>query len=145
MVELRRRLIHDVGPRRAVVGRDRGAAIIAIHHASRILRIDPESVIVAMRSAKRCESLAAVYGAIAGSIEDVNDVRIFGIGEEVCVVPGALTELAIVGGLRPGIATIVRAEQSTLFGFNQGVNAIWIGSGSDCDATERSFGQSVSA
>src|SRR6185369_15796546 len=119
MVELRRRLIHDIGPSRAVVGRDRSAAIIAIHHASRILRIDPESVVVAMRSAKGGERLAAIYGAIAGSIEDVNDVRIFGIGEEVRVVPGALAELAIVGGQRPGIATIVRAEQSTFFGFDK--------------------------
>ena len=58
VVELRGRLVVLSGPALAAVGGDGCAAVVAVDHALGIGGIDPEAVVVAMRSADRRESLA---------------------------------------------------------------------------------------
>ena len=51
MVELRGGLVVDPRPRGAAVEGDVGAAVVAVDHALRVLRVDPHDVRVAVRDA----------------------------------------------------------------------------------------------
>src|SRR5207253_7862193 len=73
-IELRGRLIALRGPARAAVGGDVHAAVVGLDHPPRIVRSDPEIVIVAMRRGNRAPGLAAVFRFVETNVADVDRV-----------------------------------------------------------------------
>src|SRR5262249_32366832 len=55
VLELGRRLVHWRCPARAAVGAYSGASVVRFNHSLRILRIDPQAVVIAMRHTDRLE------------------------------------------------------------------------------------------
>src|SRR5205807_6993347 len=105
-VELRRRLVHEAGPRAASIGCDGGAAIVALDHAIGIVRRDPERVIVAMRRVQRGVSVAAINRAVYPHVEDVDCIGAARVGEDVGVIPGALAQNVLLVDAGPGAAAV---------------------------------------
>ena len=60
VIELRRRLVQDAGPRSGAVEADDGAAVVALDHPIGVARVDPQGVVVAVRRGNGFEGLAAV-------------------------------------------------------------------------------------
>ena len=89
VVELRGRLIVERGPRRAAGVGDARAAVIALNHDLRVVRVDPEGVLVAVLRGVLREVFAAVGGLPDGVIEPPDGLRVLRIGDQVAVVPGA--------------------------------------------------------
>ncbi len=109
MVELGGWLIVDRRPCCAAVERDFGAAVVAVNHAARVARVDPQIVIVAMRRGDLGEGLATVSRFPEIEVVDVDRVRILRVGGEVHVVPGARDQLRVVADLLPVRAVVIRA------------------------------------
>ena len=141
MVELRGRLVHHAGPTGAAVGRNGRAPIVAVDQALGIVGIDPQPVVVAMRRAQWSERFARIDRTVSSRVQDVNDVRIFGVGEDVGVVPCALAVLTVTVRELPFLAPIVGAEQAALLSLNQGVHAARVRRRGHADASESAFGQ----
>src|SRR4029077_1276239 len=80
VVELGGGLIVLRSPIFAGVNADGGAAVVTVDHAGRIVGIDPQSVVVAVRSQEALEGFAAVGGAEEPGVCDVDGVRVLGIG-----------------------------------------------------------------
>src|SRR5580704_1889016 len=90
-------------------------------------RIDPQPVIISMRRAYETEAVAAIGRAINGGVQHVNRIHIFGIGENVMEIPGALRITVITGEELPGIASVIAAIDAAFFRLDDGVNAIAVG------------------
>src|SRR4029077_7646517 len=142
-VELRRRLVVLGRPGPAAVVGDGGAAVVRFDHPQRVVGIDPEVVVVAVRDADAGEALAAVLGVEEEDVGGVDPVVVLGVGIDVAVVPGALAELAVVAGLGPGLPRVARAEEPPLRRLDDGVEVVRIGGG-DGDAVDadRPLGES---
>src|SRR5207302_9729626 len=90
----------------------------------RVVGIDPQSVIVAMRHADRTEGAPAVVGAVHSRVQYVNAVSVARIGKHMGVIKRSLAILAVTAGERPGITAIIRAEESAFIRFHQGPYAV---------------------
>ena len=140
VIELRRRLVIQRGPTGAAVRRDGRPAVIAVDQALRIVGIDPEAVVVTVRRADGREGLPTVDGAVRSGVEDVHNIGILGVGEDVRVIPCPLTVAAIVIHEFPFLTGIIGAEETSLIGFDQSVNAIRIWRGRKTDASDCALG-----
>src|SRR5207247_8886003 len=87
VIELRGRLVVLRGPISAAVNRDGGTAVVAVDQAIGILRIDPQSVMIAVRRVEALESLASVDGPIKPGVGDVHLVRILRVRPNVGEIP----------------------------------------------------------
>src|SRR5581483_110106 len=123
VVELRGRLVVHARPRLAAVEGHHRAAVVAVDHPQRVLRIDPQVVVVAVRDAHHLERLAAVAGPPGVDVQDPYRLRILRIGGDVVVIPGALTEVAVLGALRPRLAVVVAAIDRAVLGLDDRVHA----------------------
>src|SRR5436190_14086211 len=79
-----------------------------------------------MRHADAGEGSATVIRSIETGVEYVNLVGIFRIGIDARVVPGALTQVALLVGLCPRLAAIVRTKHAAIFGFDNRPQSIRI-------------------
>src|SRR4029077_8413503 len=130
VVELRRGLVVLRRPTLAPIHRDRGTAVVAVDHALRIGGVNPQFVVIAMRSRQKLHAFAPITRAEQPSVQHVNGVNAFGISKNVSKVPGPLGETLIAVDLRPTISTIIRAiEPAALLGFYQGIYTIGIAPG----------------
>ena len=125
-IELRGGLVHDGRPGAAAVSGDVRTTVVRFDHAHRIIRSDPDAVIVAMRRWNRRVALAAIGGAVETRVQEIHRVRILRIGKQVCVVPGALAQIIVLVDAHPGVAAIVGSKHAALFGLDQGVDALRI-------------------
>ena len=96
VIELRGGLVVLLGPMLAAIEGDGCAAVVALDHAAGVCGVDPEAVVIAVRDFDFVEGVAAVGGFVHVDVEDPDGVGIFGVGDDVHVIPGALGE-AIVG------------------------------------------------
>src|SRR5205085_1515773 len=117
-------LIILASPCAAAVVRDRGAAVVAVDHVRWVDGIDPQAVMVAMRRAQYGKGAAAIGRAVKRSVEDVDGIHGFGIGEDVVEVPGALRVRGAGVDARPGVAPVVGAINSALLRFHNGIDAL---------------------
>src|SRR5256884_440965 len=142
VIELRGRLVVLRGPISAAVNRDGGTAVVAVDQAIGILRIDPQSVMIAVRRVEALESLASVDGPIKPGVGDVHLVRILRVRPNVGEIPRPLAEAVVVIDKRPLRTAVIAAIQTALPGFDQRVHDIVIGPGNrHPDAAERAFGE----
>src|SRR5581483_346797 len=75
VVELRCGLVVFRAPGLAVIGGDGSAAIVAVNHALRIVGINPQAVMIAMRRGKQVESPAAIGRAEHPGVEQIDRIR----------------------------------------------------------------------
>src|SRR5262249_36817087 len=131
-------------PRRARVRAHARAAVIAFDHAPRILRVDPQVVVVAVRHRDRRERLAAVARAPELDVDDVDGVLVLRVGVAARVVPGALAQVAVLADARPGGAGIVAAHEPAVLGLDHRVDALLVGGRHrDADDAERRRGHAL--
>ena len=141
VIELAGRLVVPAAPAAAAVDRDCGALVGAFGHASGILRVDPDRmVIVAAGAAAEDHAMRAALVAaahrLAGEIDDVGVSRIGGDAVEVVIGESATRVDAL-----PVVAAVVRAPKAAVgFGVDVGIDAqmpALTGCG-EADASERS-------
>ena len=60
-------------------------------------------MVVAVRRTDRRPRLAAVLRLVEADVDDIRRVLVFGIGVNARVVPGALAQIGVAAGLRPGL------------------------------------------
>src|SRR6476661_2300779 len=113
MVELRGRLIEDRRPRVTTIEGDAGSAVVALDHAIRVARVDPEAVVVAMRCRNPDEALAAVSRFPTAQIEDPDRVGVARVSEDMHVVPGAFAQVHLVVYAVPGCAPVLGTVEAT--------------------------------
>src|SRR5690348_3586268 len=98
MIYLGRRLVIPRTPCfGAVLGHNR-ALIAAKNHPIRIVRVDPQLMIIvaARRAFYRGESSAAVGRFICRSVTDINDIWIFGVDDSLRKIPAASPNALLV-------------------------------------------------
>ena len=119
-IELRGELVVDGAPRGAGVERDVGAAVVALDHPPVVARVDPQIVVVSVRSGHLIEVRAGVGRLPHPQVVDVDGVLILRIRKDVHVVPGAVAQILARARKRPGLAEVVRAvEAGRRVGFDQ--------------------------
>ena len=144
MIKLRRRLIILCRPVFAAVDADGCPAIVRVDHPIRIVGIDPQSVMVAMRRVQAIKRFSAVNGAIQPGICRVNRVGILGVGPNMREIPRALPETVIVINQGPVLPAIVAAIQAALFCFDQRIDNIRIAArDGNADAAKRAFRKTI--
>ena len=129
VIELGGRLIIFAGPRSACVVRDRRAAVITINDPIGIRRIDPESVIIAVRAAHCSPRAAAVNRTQNAGVQHIHNVSVFRVGENVMEIPRTLRQAVIRIHQLPGIAAVFRAIHTAARCFNNRVHTIAIRTG----------------
>ncbi len=102
VIELRRGLIEDRRPRLAAVEGDGRTAVVAFDHPQRVLRVDPQVVVVAVRHRHLRKGRAAVGRLEQVDVERPQHVGVLGVGEDMVVVPRPLREVGVVGEVDPG-------------------------------------------
>ena len=113
-IELRRRLIVLTRPALRAVETDIGTTVIGIDHPVRVVGIDPQIVVVAVRHRNRREAASAVDRFHERRVQHVDRIRIVRIGEHVHVVPGSGAQNALFVDLLPAVAAIVGSIQPTV-------------------------------
>src|ERR1700690_3255687 len=116
VVKLRRGLVVPGAPGSAAIEADGSALIGPKNQAGRILRIDPQLVIIiASRSAADDRyRFSAILGAIKSDIGNVNYIGMLRIDGDPVEVPSPAGKTGIVISQHPGVAAIVRAIKARL-------------------------------
>ena len=127
VVELGRGLVVEGGPRGTAVEGDAGAAVVALDHAPRVARVDPQVMVIAVRRGHRRKGAAAVGRLPALQVEHPDGVGILRVGVEVHVIPGAPPQLAVFAEPLPRLAAVIRAEQRAVLGLDQRPDAVRFG------------------
>ena len=149
VVELAGRLVVPGAPGGTAVDGDHRSLVARRDHPLRVVRIDPqEMVVVAARSAaEEGEGLAAVRRAPDGLAHDVDRVRVFGIDGDAREVRAG--EAAVGVDPLPGAAAVVRAVEAgrgiAAAGVDRGIDppALAAGRHGEADASEGAGGQAV--
>src|SRR5437870_3110338 len=103
-------------------------------------------MIVTVRHRDGGEGLAPIVRFVETGVEHINGVSIFGIGIDARVVPGALSQIALLVSLRPRLATIIRAKHAAVFCFDNCPYSIGIRRrNSDADDANRALRQTLVA
>src|SRR4029453_698003 len=89
------------GPGLAAVDRDVSAAVVGLDHALRIVRIDPQVMVITVSRTQLSIGLAAVRRFKETNIEDIDSVAAFRIGKNVSVVNRSLTEPPVFAHFGP--------------------------------------------
>ncbi len=126
-IELGGGLIVFGAPAFAAVEADLCAAVGGFDEAIGILGGDPHVVIVTVLVTNSGEGFAAVGGFEEGGVDGVDGVLVFGIGEDLGVVPGALLDGVVAVLLRPGFSGVVGAVNAALLSFDERPDALWVG------------------
>ena len=107
MIELRGGLVVLGCPGLAAIGGNGGAAVIAIDHALRIIRINPQAVVIAMRRGQQIKGASAIGRAEHSGVEHIKRVERFRIGKDMGEVPGPLADAAIFTHANPILTAII--------------------------------------
>src|SRR6185437_12027606 len=116
VVHLRGRLVVPARPGLAAVGGDDRALVDAHDLAVRIVRIDPQLVVIipGRVALHGQEGLAAIIRTQLDGVHRVDAIGIFRIGGDLPEIPAALPNARIAAHLLPGLAGIVGAVQTAL-------------------------------
>ena len=141
VIELRRR--HRLSrPGLAAVHRDRGAAVVAFDHPVRIVRRDPQVVVVAVGHVHRLPRLARIGRPVDVDVQHPHGVLHLGIGVHPRVVERALAEIAPLADPLPRRTGVVGQKEPALVCLDLRVNAIRVGARhGQADLPERAFRQ----
>ena len=120
VVKLRRRLVTLRRPAFPSVQSHRRSSIVGLDHAVGVERVDPQSMIVAMRHVDAAERSSPVDRPDEFHVQNVQHVRVLRIGDDVHVIPRPLRQPVLAVNQRPLAAPVVGAiEPTALFRFHQ--------------------------
>ena len=119
-VELGGGLVVYGAPGLAGVVGDARAAVVALDHAARVGRVDPEVVLVGVGHVDLLEGRAAVGRPERLGGKDVHGVWVHRVGEHVGVVPGPAAHVLGVVQLLPRLAAVVGTEEPAVRGLDEG-------------------------
>src|SRR5207237_7757405 len=126
VIHLRGRLVVPRAPGLATIHCNGRVLVTGNQDDVGIFRIDPDAVVVVSsgRAFDGGEVLAAIGGAIAGSIRNVNDVGIAGINFDLGEIRAAAPDARFIVHFAPAQAGIIRTIYSAevRFGFPPGEN-----------------------
>ena len=114
-------------PGLAAVDRHVATAVVAVGHACRMSRVDPQVVVVAVGHGNRRVRLATVGALVEARVEYIDRVTGHRIGVDARVVEGSLAQAAVVADTSPALAAVVRLEHPALVVLDDGVDARAIG------------------
>ena len=126
VIKLRRGLVVLRGPGAPAVNGDRCPAVIAVDQALGIVRVNPQSVMVAMRRRQQVERAASIGGAEHPRIQHVDRVGRFRIGEDVAEVPRALAQPPVFIHADPVFSAVIGTVEPAFFRFHHGVNLVGV-------------------
>src|SRR5215217_3698972 len=128
MINLRGWLVVPRTPCGCAIKRNDRALIAGEDHASRIVRINPELVIVVptRRTFDRRPCFAGVDRAIHRRIHYVDNVCVFWIDSDFLEIPAAVPEALVARELGPRSAPVVRRKHSAFLRIHDRVKSITI-------------------
>ena len=126
MVELRRGLVVLRAPALSAIERNRRPTVVGVDQEARVLRIDPELMVVAVRRLECRERSASVNGFHHRRVHHIDDVSVLRIGRDVHVVPRARLNQPVPAEQPPRLPGIVAAKETALFRFDNGIHALRI-------------------
>src|SRR5258708_12806315 len=105
MIELRGWLVVPGAPRLTAVARHNRALIAAENHPPRLVRINPEFVIVIAsgRPFERGKRLPSVVRLVGCGVRDVHSVRVCGLHADFPEVPPALPDAPVIRNPLPSL------------------------------------------
>src|SRR5690606_26477175 len=106
VIELRGRLVHDRRPAQTAVEADDRAAVVALDDAVRVLWVDPDVVVVAVRGRDHREGLAGVDRLEELLLQDPDGVLVGGVGVDMAVVPVPGAQRRVVVDVLPVRAAV---------------------------------------
>ena len=115
VIELGGELVVDRAKGCAAVEGDVGPTVITLDHTLIVLGVDPEAVIIAVGGGNRFPIFAAVGRFPEAQVADVNGIRILGIGVDMQVIPGAVTQILFGTLFGPAFAKVIRAVDARFF------------------------------
>ena len=113
-VDLGRRLVQDARPRASAVRRDVRAAVVALDRVERVIGIEPDAVVVAVRRRDGRERLAAVRGLEQPERVHPDFFGVFRVHVHVVEVERTRAQVRRAVDQLPGRTGIVRAIQAAL-------------------------------
>src|SRR5262245_18865191 len=142
-VELRRRDVVNELPSRGLVVADIQTAVVADNQVVRVIRIDPQRVVIAVRDAlNHLERFAAVGGFVEGGAAGVDDLVVLGVDTNLAVVHRAIV---VVAHDAPGLAFIVRAPDAAALRVGRLVGLSLLASASETTASAASAASKTTA
>src|SRR5262245_38705122 len=142
-VELRRRDVVNELPSRGLVVADIQTAVVADNQVVRVIRIDPQRVVIAVRDAlNHLERFAAVGGFVEGGAAGVDDLVVLGVDTNLAVVHRAIV---VVAHDAPGLAFIVRAPDAAALRVGRLVGLRLLASASETPASAASAASKTTA
>ena len=114
VVELRRRLVVQRRPRHAAVEAHARAPVVAVDHPTRVLRVDPQVVAVAVRHRHAGERPPPVRRHVGRALQHPDRVRVLRVREDVRVVPRPSPQRSVVARPLPRRPAVVRAVHAAL-------------------------------
>ena len=106
VIELGRRLVVDRRPALTAVERDDRAAVVPVDDPLRIVRVDPEIVMVAVRDRHLHERLAAIVRSPGVDVQHPRRLGILRIRVDVVVIPSTLPQVAVLAAALPVVAAV---------------------------------------
>ena len=140
-IELRGRLVL-LAPGLSTVEGDIGAAIIGVDHPQRIVRRNPEVVVVAVGDLDGRVGPSTIDRFVEGDIENIDGVGADRVGVDVRVVPGTLTQIPALIDAGPRRSGIVGTKDAAVVRFDEGPDPVGIGRrNGDPDLAEKTLRQ----
>ena len=125
-IKLRGWLVHHGSPVGTTILRNLGTAIIGDNHALVVGRINPQVMVVSMRSIRPFKGFTTIRGFMVTHIEDINGLLILGICKDPRIIPGTLTEATVFIYQRPSLPSIFGGVDASFVVFNDGIQSIGI-------------------
>ena len=130
-------------PGSAAIGGDRRAAVVAGDHPARIVRSDPQIVMVGVRRVQHVEGLTAVVGTVELHVQRIHGVAVLGVGQNSREIKRPLPDAAVGIHQSPRLAGVVGSKQSAIVGFHHRIDAIGVGArDADVDLANDPFRES---
>src|SRR5215831_209729 len=120
------------------------ATIVSLNHPARVIRVDPEIVVVTVRDGILDERRAAIRGLPRRAVEDIDGVRLRRMGENMHVVPCTPAQITLLALALPRLPAVIRPEHRPVFRLNNRVDAIRLRGGNrDADLSKDTLRQSL--
>ena len=100
-IELRSGHVRLAAPGPSAIHADDGSAIIRQDHVARVVRIDPEIMVITMLGIHRLPGLATIGGFQHWGAEYINHLIVLWVREQFDIIPGPLDQAMVVGDLVP--------------------------------------------
>ena len=114
---------------------------------TRIMRIDPEIVVIAMNSfdtLPRRKGIAAIDGNMNSGIQVVNPVRVNGVDQDLAEIERPPCDIVVLVNFYPALSPVIRSNNGTFSSFDKRIDNICISPEiREGDASEIAFREAI--